>query len=53
MAEDLDFYIGATHVIIRDDCCCSPDEVDRILDHISDKASRAIYAEATTKEETV
>jgi hypothetical protein len=53
MAADLDFYIGATHVIIKDDCCCSPDEVDRILDRISEKASRAIYAEMITKEEAV
>lgn len=52
MAVVKDYYNGSTRVIIRDDCCCAPEEVEKILKRIAEKASRAIYAEMISKEET-
>ncbi|MDF2538849.1 MAG: hypothetical protein K0S76_1870 [Herbinix sp.] len=39
-----DFYDGHTHIIIRDDNCCSPEEVEAILKRISERATRALLA---------
>lgn len=45
-----DCYIGKTHIIVRDNYRCKPEEIPIILDRMSKIASRALYAEALKKE---
>ncbi|MDF2524224.1 MAG: hypothetical protein K0R31_1865 [Clostridiales bacterium] len=47
-----DYYLGATHIIIRDDSCCDPKDVEGIIKQMGEQASRAFLADALKKEET-
>ncbi len=40
MAIVADYYIGNTHVIIKDDCIVSPEEQKKILKRCGEIASR-------------
>ncbi|MDF2945189.1 MAG: hypothetical protein K0S01_4047 [Herbinix sp.] len=51
MATVQDYYYNATHIIIRDDSCCKPEEVDKILKRISEQASIALYTGEINKED--
>jgi hypothetical protein len=52
MAVIKDYYLGATHIIIRDDSCCDPKDVEGIIKQMGEQASRAFLADALKKEET-
>lgn len=43
MAIFKDFYIGKTHIILRDDDCYKPEEIPAVLEDISRMASIAIF----------
>jgi hypothetical protein len=51
LATIRDYYISATHIIIRDDNCCKPEDVDIILKRISEQVTKALYAEEIYRED--
>ena len=52
MAVVEDFYLGPTHIIIRDDCCVSKEEADEIVRNLSKRIQPHIcYMERKREEE--
>ena len=52
MAVVKELYIGATHVIVRDDSCCAPEEVEKILLRLSEQISNSIFVNSDSNDKT-